>query len=217
MLNLKRSTERGTSSDPYRFYSTEILKVLGENCKAENLKVLDFGCGEQPFKKIIDSCGYIYHSYDIQQNSKSSVKFTLIDDIPTDFYDLVIFSDVLEHCYNQHAILEDVFSKLKKNGILIVTTPFLYREHEQPHDYWRMTSSCVEITFSKYGEVIHSYKIGNAADVARVSINEGIISKTFFARVIKFLTLRLLHYINRSSLYKFNENTFFGHIVCVKK
>ena len=60
-------------------------------------------------------------------------------------------------------------------------------------------------------------KIGNAADVARIVINEGIISKTLFARLLKFIILKLARFINSDSLFDFRESTFFSYAVCVRK
>ena len=60
-------------------------------------------------------------------------------------------------------------------------------------------------------------KIGNAADVARIVVNEGIISKTFFARLLKFIILKLARFINSDSLFDFRESTFFSYAVCVRK
>ena len=54
MLEITRSTERGSQNDPYLFYSIEIIGILEGYCKKGDLKVLDFGCGEQPFRKTIE-------------------------------------------------------------------------------------------------------------------------------------------------------------------
>lgn len=217
MPEIIRSTERGSQNDPYLFYSIEIIEILKDYCEKGDLKVLDFGCGEQPFRKTIESKNCIYHSYDLQQNSKSSVGFLKTGDIKNEYYDLIILSDVVEHCYDFHSLLKTIFKKLKKNGILVATTPFLYREHEQPHDYWRMTSFCIDETYSEFGTIISRKKIGNAADVARIVVNEGIISKTFFARLLKFIILKLARFINSDRLFDFRESTFFSYAVCVRK
>ena len=80
-----------------------------------------------------------------------------------------------------------------------------------------MTSFCIDETYSEFGTIISRKKIGNAADVARIVINEGIISKTLFARLLKFIILKLARFINTDSLFDFRESTFFSYAVCVRK
>ena len=184
--------------------------------KKGDLKVLDFGCGEQPFRKTIEKKIVFIILMILQQNSKSSVGFLKTGDIKNEYYDLILLSDVVEHCYDFQFLLKTIFKKLKKNGILVATTPFLYREHEQPYDYWRMTSFCIDETYSEFGTIISRKKIGNAADVARIVINEGIISKTLFARLLKFIILKLARFINSDSLFDFREYVFFIRSLCKK-
>ena len=51
----------------------------------------------------------IYHSYDLQQNSKSSVGFLKTGDIKNEYYDLILLSDVVEHCYDFQFLLKTIF------------------------------------------------------------------------------------------------------------
>jgi len=67
-------------------------------------------------------------------------------------WDGIIFSEVLEHVPHPHVALMEAKKILADEGVLIVSTPFLYRIHEynamdtetaEPglKDYWRMTPS----------------------------------------------------------------------------
>jgi len=107
--------------------------------------VLDLGCGEVPFYESFGRPeNYItvdwgsslhpnrYVDYYIDLNSQP---------IPLDesSVDVIILSDVLEHLHTPDHIINECERVLKKKGILLISTPFLYWLHETPHDYARYT------------------------------------------------------------------------------
>ena len=55
-------------------------------------------------------------------------------------YQLVICSQVLEHSFNPEQLLAEIFRVLQPGGYLLLTIPFFWPEHEQPHDSQRFTS-----------------------------------------------------------------------------
>lgn len=59
-------------------------------------------------------------------------------------FDNVFLFNLLEHIYNYKRPI--FFSKyiLKKNGLLIGSTPFLFRIHGSPQDYYRFTDTLLE-------------------------------------------------------------------------
>lgn len=73
------------------------------------MKVVDVGCGEQPLRSLIESCGGNYTSVDVIQNKKNNVD--IVADIssiplPSDSFDVIICTEVLEHCFDpQKALL----------------------------------------------------------------------------------------------------------------
>lgn len=54
-------------------------------------------------------------------------------------YNTIILSDVLEHIYETKKLIREIYNILEKDGYLIINTPFFYRLHETPHDYYRYT------------------------------------------------------------------------------
>jgi SAM-dependent methyltransferase len=63
--------------------------------------------------------------------------------IPTraGLFDAVICSELLEHVPEPSRVLRDVFRVIKPGGCLLVTVPFLFRIHGDPHDYSRFTDT----------------------------------------------------------------------------
>lgn len=54
-------------------------------------------------------------------------------------FDTVIYSELLEHVRNPEAVLRETFRVLSEGGTVLITVPFLYRIHADPHDFGRYT------------------------------------------------------------------------------
>ena len=55
----------------------------------------------------------------------------------------VICTATLEHVKNPVKACEQIHHVLKKNGLFVLTVPFVSKIHNHPDDYWRFTPSCV--------------------------------------------------------------------------
>ena len=64
-------------------------------------------------------------------------------------FDNVLLFNVLEHLSNHNKTFSEIFRILKKNGLLIGSTPFLYQVHGVPNDYFRFTKNFFEEKLKK--------------------------------------------------------------------
>jgi SAM-dependent methyltransferase len=118
-----------------------VERALREQIRAGAL-VVDLGCGEQPWRPLIESLGARYLGADVGQNASGSVAVRcLADRVPLrpQSADLVLCTEVLEHVPNPGHALREVHRILRPGGAVIVTTPFLYPVHEPPWDFQRLT------------------------------------------------------------------------------
>jgi len=71
-------------------------------------------------------------------------------------WDVIILSEVLEHVVYPPRVLKEAFDALRPDGLLVISTPFMYRIHEYGNhdpetsepglkDYWRFTPSGMEL------------------------------------------------------------------------
>jgi SAM-dependent methyltransferase len=128
-----------------------------------NKRILDFGCGDGRYKKyIITKNEYI--GIDVAESGHGENKnYDLLYDkkkIPFEdkAFDVIIFTEVLEHIEDVDLTISELNRVLKKNGKIFVTTPFIWAEHETPYDFQRYTSFGIKKLFEKHGFDIISHK-----------------------------------------------------------
>ncbi len=114
-------------------------------------KCIDIGSGNSPYKKYIINNVDEYICVDksnVHQHLFSNSKEKFIDadikNLPfeNNSFDTVILTQVLEHIDEPFKALSEIKRVLKKDGILILSVPFIYQAHAIPYDYFR---------FSEYG------------------------------------------------------------------
>jgi SAM-dependent methyltransferase len=105
--------------------------------------VLDAGCGTMPFRQLIADAGAQYFSMDVEQRVNDVDFVGDLQDmsaIPTESFDTVLCSEVLEHLPTPSRALSEIARILKPGGKVLLTVPYLCRLHEEPRDYFRYTS-----------------------------------------------------------------------------
>jgi SAM-dependent methyltransferase len=112
-----------------------LLEFLAKNIPAKS-PVLDLGCGDGYFCKIIQDSGYRAVGVDISGNAlqKARSRFSGIDfrmwqpdsAVPAGDgeFSAVWSSEVVEHVFDVHGYLSEVNRALKPGGLFILTTPY---------------------------------------------------------------------------------------------
>ena len=81
-------------------------------------------------------------------------------------FDTVILSDVLEHIPDPGLLWFELYRILSPGGAVVMNTPFLYRLHEEPHDYYRYTEFALKRLASAAGfEILHFESTGGSPEV----------------------------------------------------
>lgn len=107
--------------------------------------VLDFGCGTQPYKSLFDHCArYVPVDFTETKTRFYAEGQVLPFDgsripLPDASVDHVLFTEVLEHVFEPVALLAEVRRVLRPGGSVLITTPFVWEEHDAPFDYARYT------------------------------------------------------------------------------
>jgi SAM-dependent methyltransferase len=137
-------------------------------------KVLDVGaqyCPYFPFFK--DKCES-YTSLDLVDTPIVDIACNA-EDMPVEdcSYDLVLCTQVLEHCNNPQRIVDECYRVLKPGGTLIVTVPSAYPVHGYPADNWRFMPDGLRYLLRAFSEVEVLGELDVAESMASVNCHYG--------------------------------------------
>ena len=176
-----------------RYFKIHIRDIFTNS----NDRILDIGSGKNPhYHKSIK--GNIV-CFDIRNFDKIHI-IGDADFLPfrKDSFDKIIIVNSLYYCTNPFNVMENVGRILKKNGTIVIITPFLYPIHDVPYDKFRFTEFGIR-QLLKDGFIIKDIKtIGGIFNLPAVffhSLIKGIplkVSKSV-RKPIKFLSFIIFY------------------------
>jgi SAM-dependent methyltransferase len=121
-------------------------------------KLFDIGCGEQPLRSTIEGMGFAYTSADIQQNKSGTVDFVAAIDQPLPApleergpFDFIVCTEVMEHVADWEMAFGKLGQLVAGHGRVLITCPYFYPLHEQPHDFGRPTPFALQFFAGRHG------------------------------------------------------------------
>jgi SAM-dependent methyltransferase len=144
---------------------TLVVRALKDVAPLARGRLLDVGCGDKPYLEIFlpyvsEYLGVEHEALFHQTASavRSRGPDLLYDGKRLPFldgeFDTVLSVQTLEHTPEPQALLRELARVLHPNGVLLLTAPFSFRLHEQPHDYFRYTPHGLRALCSEAGLVV---------------------------------------------------------------
>lgn len=120
-------------------------KKIGEY--ATTKKVLDIGCGGQPYASFFPNRITVdiakHRNPDILADAQSLP-------LKEASYEFVLCTEMLEHVEDPQKVINEIYRVLKEGGVCILTTRFVYPLHDIPHDYHRFTKYTLQKMFQTF-------------------------------------------------------------------
>jgi SAM-dependent methyltransferase len=124
-----------------RRLSDDVNQLIAEAPRASDGAVaLDLGSDKCPYRELLESRGYAVKTLDLTLDSGADYAGTAESTgLPSESFELVLCTQVIEHCMNPWRALAEAFRILKPGGSLIVSAPHVWFYHPHPTDHWRFT------------------------------------------------------------------------------
>lgn len=138
---------------------------------------IDYGCGNMPYAEMVSPYVDRLLGIDLEQSSEYLVDIILGRNGKLPFgdasLDFVLCTQVLEHVPDPERLFTDLARTLKENGVMLLTVPFVWEQHEVPEDYFRFTEFAIRSLAKKANLRVESIEPagGMIETVAQVAIN----------------------------------------------
>jgi SAM-dependent methyltransferase len=153
--------ERSKNTRPHNWLIHHYcVRSVRKHASRLNGRVLDIGCGIKPYREIIGKYCTEYIGLDHPATLHGLREVEVVGDalgLPFggESFDSVVSFQVMEHVREPQLFLSEAYRVMKRGGTALLTTPFMWGEHEQPHDYYRYTRYGLRYLVEKAGfEVI---------------------------------------------------------------
>jgi SAM-dependent methyltransferase len=151
----------GMLVNPFFLARRGLMRAMRKFAGRVSGRLLDVGCGQKPYRDVFDVSSYIGVEIDSPANRKSKRADYFYDGRHLPFadheFDAVLCNQVLEHVFEPEEFVAELLRVLKPGGILLLTVPFVWDEHEQPFDYARYSSFGLRHLLAKHGFVVDEH------------------------------------------------------------
>lgn len=166
-----------------------LYRAIREHSLKFEGSTLDVGCGQKPYEMLFSkTTKYVGVDVEISGHNHVDSKVDIYYNglnlpFPDNAFDNIVCFEVLEHVKNPLALITEMSRVLRPKGYLLITTPFVYPEHETPFDFQRITR----------------YQFLNYKTDCNLDIIESKTTSNFLTTLIQLLCL----YLSELRLFKF--------------
>ena len=138
---------------PLHLHFRPLWRALTRALGALDGRVLDIGCGMQPYRVLLGPRVTEYVGVDRAGPLSNPTVVADADALPFESatFDGVMSTQVFEHLRDPEAGLRESARVLRPGGRIVLTVPGVWPTHEAPHDYWRFTRHGLERSLATAG------------------------------------------------------------------
>jgi SAM-dependent methyltransferase len=126
---------------------SDIAAALAPLAKKAGSALVDFGCGSQPYRDLIEAQGLSYSGADLGISADIEIAASGHVSAPDACADIISSFQVLEHVRDLDLYLAEAHRMLRPGGHLLLSTHgnWLYHPHPEDHRRWTRTGLILDI------------------------------------------------------------------------
>ena len=146
----------GVFTNPFFFIKRGVYASVRANACYMKRVMLDLGCGSKPYKDLFKVDSYVGLDVEASGHDHRDSQIDVLYDgrrMPfcDNVFDSVLAAEVFEHISDLDEVIGELRRVMKPSAHMVVTIPFVWEEHETPHDYVRFTSYGIVMQMRKQG------------------------------------------------------------------
>jgi SAM-dependent methyltransferase len=120
--------------------------------------LVDFGCGQMPYREIIEAKGVVYKGADLGDGAELPIDADGRVQIADQSCDAVLSVQVLEHVRDLDSYCAEIRRLLRRDGTLFLSTHGSWLYHAHPEDHRRWTRTGLIYDLEQRGFAVESVK-----------------------------------------------------------
>ncbi len=145
----------GVVFNPFYLARRALWRAVGAAARELHGQLLDVGCGSKPYRDFFTVDRYVGLDIDTPRTREQGAADHFYDGHSFPFdnesFDSVLCNQVLEHVFQPDDFMREMHRVLRPQGRVLLTVPFIWDEHEQPHDFARYSSFGLRALFERNG------------------------------------------------------------------
>lgn len=215
----------GILVNPYYFSRKMLYDCVKRYASYVTGRCMDFGCGISPYKNLLAVDEYIGVEIETEDKKRGIIYYDGYKlPFANESFDSIISSEVFEHVFNIGDIVVELNRVLKPGGTMLLTIPFAYPRHCEPHDYRRWTLKGVKALLENAGFELVEGRTSSGyweciAQFQNVYWAEEVKTRTRFGGIVKkgILIINNVTGILKQVFLPHSDKLYLDNVVVVRK
>jgi SAM-dependent methyltransferase len=211
--------------DPSKLEKESIFRGLCNAQKYFKGRILDLGCGDQPYARLVGRGNLDYIGVD-RSLEHSPLPDVCADSLKLPFrdgsFDTILSTQVIEHVSDPSEMMREISRVLKPSGHVIMTAPQAWPLHEEPRDFFRYTRYGLQVLAQRYDlEIVYIQERGGGvlalAQLGNVLLHERFGRHSLLRFFLKLILSPILSFFKLLDKMLYDPKFTLGYVMVAYK